>query len=42
MDEIRLAWQKDDETCTLQVDLDTYGTTIEFIDKQGKIIEYFV
>ncbi|MGG5253625.1 sucrose phosphorylase [Neobacillus sp. SM06] len=41
-DEIRLSWKKDDQQCTLLIDLKTNKSVIEYIDESGKIVEYTV
>jgi len=39
-DEVRLSWQKDDKICTLNIDLKTSKSVIEYLDKRGQAREY--
>jgi sucrose phosphorylase len=39
-DEVRLSWQKDDKICTLNIDLTTSKSMIEYLDEMGKAREY--
>ncbi|HHV75195.1 MAG TPA: sucrose phosphorylase [Thermoanaerobacterium sp.] len=41
-DEIRLTWEKDDKRCSLFIDLKTYKTVINYIDENGREVEYVV
>ena len=38
--EIKLTWKKDDKFCTLNIDLDTYKSVIEYIDENKNIVLY--
>jgi sucrose phosphorylase len=39
-DEVRLSWQKDDKICTLNIDLKTSKSVIEYLDEMGQAREY--
>ncbi|MGE5581237.1 MAG: sucrose phosphorylase [Bacillota bacterium] len=41
-DEIRLSWQKDEQLCTLTVDLKSNRTVIEYGDRNGRMVRYNV
>ncbi|MBZ4665162.1 sucrose phosphorylase [Mahella sp.] len=41
-DEISLSWVKDDKRCSLFVDLGSYRSVINYVDKNGKEVEYVV
>ncbi|OIJ22431.1 sucrose phosphorylase [Anaerobacillus alkalidiazotrophicus] len=41
-DEVRLSWEKDDKQCTLFIDLNTNKTVIDYIDENGKEVQYIV
>ncbi|OIJ13623.1 sucrose phosphorylase [Anaerobacillus alkalilacustris] len=41
-DEVRLSWEKDDKYCTLFIDLNTNKTVIDYIDENGKEVQYIV
>lgn len=41
-DEIHLSWKKDEKICTLNIDLKTNKSIIEYIDAAGKMIQYMV
>ena len=42
IDELRLSWQKDNDSCTLKIDLNNYQTVINYIDERGKPLIYVV
>lgn len=39
-DKIKLTWNKDDKYCTLNIDLNTFESVIEYIDENGKVSLY--
>ncbi len=39
-DELKLSWQKEDKKCTLNLDLSTYKSVVEYVDIKGKKIEF--
>ncbi|PLT29648.1 sucrose phosphorylase [Peribacillus deserti] len=41
-DQIRLSWKKDEKRCSLHIDLGTYETVINFIDDDGKEVQYVI
>lgn len=41
-DEVRLSWQKDDQQCTLFIDLKTNKTVIKYIDENDMAVNYYV
>jgi sucrose phosphorylase len=41
-DEIKLAWKKEDRHCTLFVDLNTNRSVIEYVDDNGRTIQYVI
>ncbi|MGD8402238.1 MAG: sucrose phosphorylase [Anaerolineales bacterium] len=40
--EVNLSWQKDDQHCTLHIDLTDYQSTIEYVNDMGEMIKYQV
>ena len=38
--EIKLTWKKEDKYCTLNIDLDTYKSVIEYIDENKNVVLY--
>jgi len=40
--EVCLEWQKNDKTCTLQINLKNYRSVIEYIDNSGEDVRYLV
>ena len=38
--EIKLTWKKEDKCCTLNIDLDTYKSVIEYIDENKNVVLY--
>ncbi len=41
-DRICLVWQNDEKKCSLQVDLKTNQSVIEYIDQQGEMVKYLI
>lgn len=41
-DEICLSWQKEEKICTLNIDLKTNKSMIEYIDEEGRLVQYKV
>jgi sucrose 6(F)-phosphate phosphorylase len=41
-DEVHLSWEKDDVSCSLFIDLNTYRSIIEYVDSDGSKVEYTV
>lgn len=41
-DEIQLSWKKDEKYCKLMIDLKTNNSVIEYIDDNGKTVEYTI
>lgn len=41
-DKIKLAWQHNNKTCTLEIDLEKSRSIIEYLDEKGNLVQYRV